>query len=537
MSGPIGPSNGEQPNRQVRRVLILGGGTAGWMAALAFRRFLPAVEVTVAHSSQVPTIGVGEATTASLPPFLHDDLQLDRGEFYRQVGPSWKLGIRFLWGATRTSPAEPTPLDDDSTHEFPYPFLSTLECPDTFARTNAYYAFEDRARGSLFCELMRRHRSPVVRMPDGRLHLEEAFGYHFDTTILNRFLQKVAADRGVRIVDARFNETILDELGRGVAAVRFDDGRVLEADLFVDSSGFSSLLIGRALGEPFVSFADSLFNDRAVVGSWQRDEENHEADPQRNDIWPYTTAETMDAGWCWRIDLPQRVSRGYVFSSRFASDAEAEAELRRKNPLIDGSVRFVPFKSGRYERTWVGNVVAVGNASGFVEPLESTGLHMAMETIVAMCRSLIDTDRRIVPAMRDVVNRFLGEMWDDVRAFLAVHFRFNRRANTPYWRHCREATNLAAAEPVVDFYRRVGPTQIGHVLLPRQSVFGYRGYLTLLAGQRVETDFRYDMSPGEAEAWRQHVARVAAAADAAFPVAEALRLVVEGKAAPPGMRA
>jgi tryptophan halogenase len=293
-------------------------------------------------------------------------------------------------------------------------------------------------------------------------------------------------------------------------------------------------LIGRALGEPFTSFADSLFNDRAVVGSWQRDD-NREDDTGRNDNWPYTTAETMNYGWCWRIDLPHRVSRGYVFSSQFATDAEADAELRRKNPLITGPVRFVPFRSGRYERTWVKNVVAVGNASGFVEPLESTGLHMAMETIVAVCRSLIDTDRRIVPSMCDMVNRFLGEMWDDVRAFLAVHFRFNRRADTPYWRHCREATNLAAAEPIVDFYRHVGPTQIGHMFLPRQSVFGYRGYLTLLAGQRVETDFRYEMSPGEAEMWRQHLGRVSAAADAALPVPEALRLVAEGQASPPGV--
>jgi tryptophan halogenase len=233
----------------------------------------------------------------------------------------------------------------------------------------------------------------------------------------------------------------------------------------------------------------------------------------------------MDSGWCWRIDLPHRVSRGYVFSSAFATDADAEAELRRKNPLITGPVRFVPFKSGRYERTWVKNVVAIGNSSGFVEPLESTGLHMAMETIVAVCRSLIDTDRQVIPVMRDMVNRFLGEMWDDVRGFLAVHFRFNRREDTPYWRHCRESANLANAEPLVEFYRRVGPTQIGHTFLPRQSVFAYRGYLTLLAGQRVETDFRYELSAEERPAWQHHLTQVSAVADASATVSDALRLI------------
>lgn len=502
------PSSGDG---RIHRILILGAGTAGWMAALAVRRFLPEIEVTVAHSSEVPTIGVGEATTASLPPFLHNDLALDRGEFYRHVMPSWKLGIRFLWGGPPDVPGE--------LHEFPYPFRSTLECPDIFSRTNVEYALPDRARGSLFSELMRRHRAPVMRMPDGRLHLEEAYGYHFDTTILNSYLQKVAAARGVNIIDAKFAGVTQNSETGEITAVRLEDGRELAADLFIDSSGFASLLLGKALQEPYVSFADSLFNDRAVVGSWMRDD----------DIWPYTTAETMNSGWCWRIDLPHRVSRGYVYSSTFATDTEAEAELRRKNPLITGPVRFVPFRSGRYERTWVKNVVAVGNGSGFVEPLESTGLHMAMESIVAVCRSLIDTDRRIVPAMCGVANRFLGEMWDDVRGFLAVHFRFNRRLDTPYWRHCRENTNLAAAESLVDFYRRVGPTQIGHVFLPRQSVFGYRGYLTLLAGQKVENDYRHDLSASEKAAWERHAAQVAAVGNATFGVREAIEMAGAGK--------
>jgi tryptophan halogenase len=476
------------------------------MAALAMVRYLPGTTVHVVRAADIPPIGVGEATTASLPPFFHDDLAIDRDEFFRAVGPSWKLGIRFLWG-------EPAP------YEFAYPFRSTLECADLFPRSNAQQALADCSRGSLFAELMRRESSPVFRTADGMLHVEETYGYHFDTALLNAYLQRVAAARGIEITDGKLAEVVRDADGV-VRELRLTDGRRVGGDLFIDSTGFASLLLGGG-GEPFHSFADSLFCDRAIVGSWDRDSPSG-----RESIRPYTTAETMDHGWCWRIDLPHRISRGYVFSSAFCSDADAEAEMRRLNPRLTGPTRVVRFRSGRFARFWVANVAAVGNAAGFVEPLESTGLHMAMETIVALCRALIDTDREMIPAMRDVANRFIGEMWDDVRSFLAVHFRFNRRRDTPFWRHCRESVALADAGPLIEFYRAVGPTQIGHIFLPRQSVFGHRGYLALLGGQRVATDYAFTPTADEAALWNAHVARVAQAAGAALRVEDALELIV-----------
>ena len=151
----------------------------------------------------------------------------------------------------------------------------------------------------------------------------------------------------------------------GIAAVHLEDGRRLAADFFIDASGFRSELLGRALEEPFVSFDRSLFCDRAVVGGWERTDEP---------ILPYTTAETMDAGWAWQIEHEHHVNRGYVYSSQAISDDEAAAEFLRKNPKAPQSPRVVKFRSGRYRRQWVDNVVAIGNAGGFVEPLEATAL-------------------------------------------------------------------------------------------------------------------------------------------------------------------
>ncbi len=149
--------------------------------------------------------------------------------------------------------------------------------------------------------------------------------------------------------------------------LRLESGRRETADLYLDASGFASVLLGKALGEPFVSYDKTLFCDRAVVGGWDR------KDPEDMVIKPYTTCETMNCGWCWQIEHENRINRGYVYSSGFISDEEAEKEFRMKNPKV-GPTRIVRFVSGRYRNVWVKNVVAVGNAGGFVEPLEATAL-------------------------------------------------------------------------------------------------------------------------------------------------------------------
>jgi tryptophan 7-halogenase len=229
--------------------------------------------------------------------------------------------------------------------------------------------------------------------------------------------------------------------------------------------------------EPFESFDDTLFCDRAIAGGWERTDEP---------ILPYTTAETMDAGWAWQIEHERHINRGYVFGSAFLSDDEAEAEFRRKNPKVQ-KTRVVKWRSGRHARTWVENVVALGNSAGFVEPLEATAIFVICNAARALAVALADSERDPQPTIRDAFNKVVTRMWDEIRDFLAIHYRYNTRLDTPFWRHCRESTALHGAEPIVRYYEENGPSTAfaGELLTPETSIFQLEGFYALLLGQRV----------------------------------------------------
>jgi tryptophan halogenase len=302
----------------------------------------------------------------------------------------------------------------------------------------------------------------------------------------------------------------------GIRALILEDGRRLEADLFVDASGFRSELLGRALAEPSRSYDRSLFCDRAVIGGWPRTEEP---------IKPYTIAETMDAGWCWQIEHEHWINRGYVYASRFISDEEALAELLRKNPKIANVPRVVKFRSFRHERFWIGNVVGIGNASGFVEPLEATALQVICVQTSTLADGLVDSMQEPTPTMIDFYNRYNTAQWDDIRDFLAVHYKYNRRLDTPFWRACHQETALCGADEIVRYYEENGPTALlsGIILHPTNS-FGLDGYLALLVGQRVPFAKTYHPSPAEAKVWRDRMAQLGRdAATKALSVEECLQ--------------
>src|SRR4051812_26109462 len=234
----------------------------------------------------------------------------------------------------------------------------------------------------------------------------------------------------------------------GIKTLRFASGRVESADLFIDCSGFASALLGGCLGEGFVSYDRTLFCDRAVVGGWTRTSEA---------IKPYTTCETMQSGWCWQIEHETRINRGYVYSSAFISDDAAEGEFREKNPLITDT-RVVKFTSGRYENFWVGNVVAIGNAGGFVEPLEATALGVIAFQSRTLAEILRDGDQEATRFRRDQYNSLHRRHWDSIRDFLAVHYRFNTRIDSQFWRHCQQHCELAGAAAALECYQENGPS-------------------------------------------------------------------------------
>src|SRR5690606_10251282 len=223
-------------------------------------------------------------------------------------------------------------------------------------RPNGFYCDDEFADVNEPSALMRLGKV-FHRQEDGSPNIQPWHAFHIENATFVSMLEKLARDVGVDFMDGKLIGVDRDE--RGVSAVHLADGRKLEADFFIDASGFRSELIGKALGVPFESFNKTLFCDRAVVGGWERTDEP---------ILPYTTAEEMDSGWCWQIEHERHVNRGYVYSSQFISDDEATAEFLRKNPKVSTTPRIVRFRSGRYKRLWVDNVVAIGNAGGFVEP-------------------------------------------------------------------------------------------------------------------------------------------------------------------------
>jgi tryptophan halogenase len=484
----------------IRNVVVLGGGSAGLLAALSLKARLPQLAVRVIFSREIGIIGVGEGSTADLPNHLHGFLGIDPADFHRRARPTWKLGVHFLWGSR---PA------------FDYTFTKTvIGATPGLSRLLGYYAWDEMDSLDLNSALMHEGKA-FARLENGAPLIQRNVAYHMENADFVAALKHYAVARGIV-----FTEGMVASVERGpegVAALFLESGERIVADLFVDSSGFRSELLGGALEEPFENYDDSLFCDRAVAGGWERTTEP---------VLPYTIAETMDAGWAWQIEHERHVNRGYVFSSAFLSDDEAEAEFRRKNPKVK-KTRVVKFRSGSYRRSWVGNVVALGNSGGFVEPLEATALFVICNAARALAIALADSECDPPPTMRDVYNRTVTRMWEEIRDFLAIHYRFNTRLDTPFWQHCRRETALHGAERIVQYYEENGPSTAFacDLLTPETSIFHLEGFYALLLGQKVPHRCVRPATADEQQILAKLRATHAAHARGGFGVSESLALI------------
>jgi tryptophan halogenase len=287
----------------IQKVLVLGSGSAGLIAAISLKKKLPKLEVRVVRSSDIGVIGVGEGTTVSLPTYLLDELKLGHARFYSQAEPTWKMGIRFHWG----------PRD-----YFDYPFAFQLNGQwRHFSRPCGYYSDENFHGIGIGSALMEANKAfPRSINVGGGPDFSVPFGFHIENVKLVQTLESIAQELGVSFIEGKMSGA---ERGpSGITALLLEDGQRLEADFFLDCSGFRSELLGRVLGEEFVDYRRSLFCDRAVVGGWERTTET---------ILPYTIAETMEAGWAWQIEHEHHINRGYVYSSQAISDEAATEEF------------------------------------------------------------------------------------------------------------------------------------------------------------------------------------------------------------------
>lgn len=406
------------------RIVVLGGGTAGWMAACLFATHWPNARVSVVESPEIGIIGVGEGSTPQLRA-LFGTLGIDEVSWMPTARATYKVGIQFRGWSDR-------PGFDRYFH----PFASDIDL-----HTEPKFHLSARARRTgrdvpahpdRFFLNSRLAGHDLGPRPAEHFPFEVGYGYHFDAHLVGQVLARRAAELGVEHRQERVADVAVAENGE-VRHLLTDDGREIGGDLFVDASGFRSVIAQRALGARFLPFASNLFNDRAVVMPT----------PNRGDPAPYTSATALSAGWVWHIPLTHRAGNGYVYSTRYLDPDQAETELRRHLGMLDDPTpaRHLQMQVGRIEHSWTGNCLAIGLAQGFIEPLEATALHLVQASVETFIRSYADGG--FTPKHRDAFNRTIARRFEGIRDYIVGHYRLNRRTDTVYWRDAAQLADLS----------------------------------------------------------------------------------------------
>ena len=455
-------------HNRVRDIAIVGGGTAGWMAAAILARRLGRRfgAISVIESPDIGIIGVGEAT---IPPIrlFNIALGLNEDEFLRKTQGTLKLGIEFRnWtrpGHEYFHPfgAHGTSLEQISLHQ---DWLKLRQQGDTTS-------FEDYSLNTVAARL--------GRVPAGGLNEESlasvfAYAFHFDAGLYAEYLRGYAQSRGVVRIERKIVDVHLRSEDGFIRALRLDDGRQIEADLFIDCSGFRGLLIEQALKTGYENWSHWLPCDRAVAVPC----ENAGAPT------PYTRSTAREAGWQWRIPLQHRIGNGYVYCSRFISDDEAAATLMSN---LDGKAkaepRFLRFTTGRRKKFWNKNCIALGLAGGFLEPLESTSIHLIQKGLTHLLN--LFPDRQCSAPAADEFNRIAGNEYERIRDFIILHYKASSRED-PLWRQCRGMDIPEALAYKIQQFKNSG-----RVIKYGGDLFAAPNWIAVFLGQEVSPE-RYD---------------------------------------------
>jgi tryptophan halogenase len=470
----------------IRKILIVGGGTAGWMTAAALSHVLRgSVQVELVESEAIGTVGVGEAT---IPPILLFNalLGIDENEFLRETQATFKLGIQFKdWfrqGHTYFHPFGQygARVDAASFHQY-WLRLNAAGLDDDL---DAYSAPAMAARLGRFTRPQGDPRSVSAGM---------AYAFHFDASLYARYLRGRAEKAGVVRHEGRIADVRLTPNG-DIGAVALEDGRVLEADFYIDCSGFRGLLIEGALKTDYEDWTHWLPCDRAVAMPCARVEAPT----------PYTRSTALEAGWRWRIPLQHRTGNGYVYCSEHISDDEAIARLRES---LDGEALAEPnllrFRTGRRKKAWNRNCLAIGLSSGFLEPLESTSIHLIQSGISRLLLSF--PDKGFAQTDIDNYNHLSQLEFERVRDFVVLHYKATERTDSPLWRQVGAMEIPDSLRRKMDMFR-----SRGRVFRFEDELFQETSWIAVLLGQGVwpeRADPITEILPLEATRERLHQMR------------------------------
>ena len=456
-------------HNRVRDIAIVGGGTAGWMAAAILGRRLGQGfgAIRVIESPDIGTVGVGEAT---IPPIrlFNNALGINEDEFLRKTQGTIKLGIEFKnWSKLGREYFHPfgahgTSLEQVSLHQ---DWLRLRELGDTTSFED--YSFNTAAA--------RCGRVPAGSPVDDSLSPVFGYAYHFDAGLYAEYLRGYAQARGVLRLERKIVNVELRAEDGFIRALHLEDGQHLEADLYIDCSGFRGLLIEQALKTGYEDWTHWLPCDRAVAVPCE----------SAGALTPYTRSTAREAGWQWRIPLQHRIGNGYVYCSRFISDDEAAATLMSN---LDGRAkaepRFLRFTTGRRKKFWNKNCIALGLAGGFLEPLESTSIHLIQKGLTHLLNFF--PDRQCSPLLADEFNRLAINEYERIRDFIILHYKATTRVDAPLWQYCG---NMDIPEPLA--YKIQQFKNSGRVIKYGGDLFAAPNWIAVFLGQEVWPE-RYD---------------------------------------------
>ncbi len=442
--------------KPIRRVVIAGGGTAGWMVAAGLSKCLgKQVDIRLVESEEIGTVGVGEATIPTLH-ILHEILDLDEREFVQATQATFKLGISFEnWRN----------VGEDYFHSF------GKTGKGHWTAGFHHFWLEGRKRGLAssyddYCLELRAGRdNRFATLPDNGI----SYAYHFDATLYGQYLRRFAENLGVQRIEGKISKVHTDAASGDITGLQLDGGALIEGDLFIDCTGMRALLIGETLGVPYESWSHWLPCDSALAV-----QTTLVGEPV-----PYTRSIAHPWGWQWRIPLQHRVGNGVVFSSKHISDDEAKAALLAN---VQGDVlrqpRVIKFTPGQREQVWKKNCVAIGLASGFLEPLESTSIHLIQKGLTRLVE-LFPTDG-IRQSDIDEYNLQTRDAIEIVRDFIILHYHVNNRTDSAFWRDCREMDVPPLLKHRIQHFR-----DTARIMLRQGELFAENSWVQVMMGQGI----------------------------------------------------
>ncbi|HKJ17804.1 MAG TPA: tryptophan halogenase family protein [Xanthomonadales bacterium] len=443
-------------NNNINRVVIAGGGTAGWMAAGLLSKILGRVlDITLIESDQIGTVGVGEATIPPLVTYLRL-LQIKEQDFMAATQGTFKLGISFEnW--------------KDVNERYIHSFGTTGT--DHWSAGFQHFWLKDRERGSSvsygdYClELVAAQQSKFAHLPKQGLN----YAFHIDATLFAAFLRNYSEKLGVRRVEGKIVDVNTNSETGHVESLRLDSAELIEGDLFIDCTGFRGLLIEQTLKTGYEDWTHWLPCDSAMALQTE----------SMIEAIPYTRAIAHSAGWQWRIPLQHRVGNGLVYCNDYMSDEEAREYLLKN--VVGGHLtepRVLKFKAGRRRKNWNKNVVALGLASGFVEPLESTSIHLIQQGMIRLLQ-LFPHDG-IKQTDIDEYNEQSRIEIEYIRDFIVMHYKVTNRQDTPFWQHCRNLEISDTLAHRIQLFR-----ETGRVCRAREDLFQENSWVQVMMGQGI----------------------------------------------------